>query len=106
MASFIPQWREEGPHGSGSFANLLWCRPARYADIKNIPERTTTGETTTNAPVKKEEKKEAHLPVPSADKASAAASSSKLDLDGNPVYPPAAKPIMQVNIDTGMSTAV
>jgi pre-mRNA 3'-end-processing factor FIP1 len=56
--------------------------------------------------VKKEDKKEAHLPVPSADKASAAASSSKLDLEGNPVYPAAGKPIMQVNIDAGMSASV
>lgn len=75
------------------------CRQSRYSDIKNIPQRTASGEVSAKpAPAKDEQKP---LPVPSADQAAAAASSSKIDINANPVYPAAGKPITQVNIDTG-----
>ncbi|KKA31081.1 hypothetical protein TD95_001790 [Thielaviopsis punctulata] len=44
----------------------------------------------------------APLPVPKADQAAQAASTSKLNINGNPVYPPAGKPIMSVVIDTDL----
>lgn len=84
----------EGPHANGS-------RQPRYSDIKNIPQRTTSGEVSAKPAPQKDEQKP--LPVPSADQAAAAASSSKIDINANPVYPAAGKPITQVNIDTGKS---
>lgn len=76
-----------------------YSRQSRYSDIKNIPQRTTSGEVSSKPAPPKEEQKP--LPVPSADQAAAAASSSKIDINANPVYPAAGKPITQVNIDTG-----
>merc|ERR1719160_2476575 len=72
---------------------------AKYSDIRNIPQRsTTTGE----ASKPKEEKKTA---APSADQSSAAASKSTVDIDADPIYPlPSGegKPITQVTIDTDL----
>ncbi|SPO01481.1 related to Pre-mRNA polyadenylation factor FIP1 [Cephalotrichum gorgonifer] len=73
---------------------------SRYSDIKNIPQRTTSGEVSSKPATVKEEQKP--LPVPTADQAAAAASSSKIDINANPVYPAAGKPITQVNIDTDL----
>ena len=77
----------------------MMSRQSRYSDIKNIPQRTASGEIASKPTPAKEEQKP--LPVPSADQAAAAASSSKININANPVYPPAGKPITQVNIDTG-----
>lgn len=84
--------RNEGTLANGS-------RQSRYSDIKNIPQRTASGEVSSKPARPKDEEKP--LPVPSADQAAAAASSSKIDINANPIYPPAGKPITQVNIDTG-----
>lgn len=58
-----------------------------------------------SAPVKKEDESRAsstlNVSAPSADKTSAAASKSTIDINANPVYPAAGKPITQVNIDEG-----
>lgn len=91
------------PSGSSvtsfSFLFSAMTRQSRYSDIKNIPQRTASGEIASKpAPVKEEQRP---LPVPSADQAAAAASSSKININANPVYPPAGKPITHVNIDTG-----
>lgn len=42
-----------------------------------------------------------NISAPTADKASEAASKSTVDINANPVYPAAGKPITQVNIDEG-----
>jgi len=54
------------------------------------------------SPTTKPETPSIPLAVPSADKAAAAASSSKIDVEGNPVYGPSGKRITAVNIDEGM----
>lgn len=57
----------------------------------------------TAAPVKTADSKSHNtaLGVPIADKTSAAASKSTIDINANPVYAPAGKPITQVSIDEG-----
>jgi hypothetical protein len=82
------------------------CRQSKYSDIRNIPQRTTSSDGVATVSVKKEESKShssAHIGVPSADKTSAAASKSTIDINANPEYPAAGKPITQVNIDEGAS---
>ncbi|KAG5972098.1 cleavage polyadenylation factor subunit fip1 [Claviceps digitariae] len=85
---------------------------SKYSDIRNIPQRTTSGDSTSkSAPVKKEEKSKSgrtpgtalNVAAPSADKASAAASRSTIDINANPVYPSTGKPITQVNIDEDLA---
>jgi pre-mRNA 3'-end-processing factor FIP1 len=55
------------------------------------------------APVKKESESQPspNLAAPSADKTSAAASKSTIDVNANPIHPGTGKPITQVNIDEG-----
>ncbi|TDZ20189.1 Pre-mRNA polyadenylation factor FIP1 [Colletotrichum sidae] len=80
---------------------------SRYSDIRNIPQRSASNDMTVKAaPAKKEEDDSSRvspsdlpLGVPSADKAAAAASKSTIDVNANPAYPPAGKPITAVNID-------
>ncbi|OAA33621.1 Pre-mRNA polyadenylation factor Fip1 [Moelleriella libera RCEF 2490] len=80
-------------------------RQSKYSDIRNIPQRSTSSDSPSKpGPVKKEEDIKSvnnakSLATPSADKASAAASRSKIDINANPVYAGAGKPITQVNID-------
>ncbi|CAI4213123.1 unnamed protein product [Parascedosporium putredinis] len=63
---------------------------SRYSDIKNIPQRTTSGEIASKpAPAKNDQKP---LPVPLADQAAAAARSSKININAAPVYPRPASP--------------
>ncbi|KEY66632.1 hypothetical protein S7711_01927 [Stachybotrys chartarum IBT 7711] len=75
----------------------------KYSDIRNIPQRTTsTDPAIRQAPVKRESEPRTsalNTAAPSADAASQAASKSTIDINANPVYPPAGKPITQVNID-------
>ncbi|KAI3320174.1 Fip1-domain-containing protein [Xylariaceae sp. AK1471] len=67
---------------------------SRYSDIRNIPQRSTSTDTSTKPPVKKEEPSKgfsgAELPP---------VSTSTIDVNAIPVYKPAGKPITQVNID-------
>ncbi|KAI0529936.1 Fip1 motif-domain-containing protein [Xylaria digitata] len=67
---------------------------SRYSDIRNIPQRSTSADTSTKPPVKKEEESKsasgAELPP---------VSTSTIDVHAVPVYKPAGKPITQVNID-------
>ncbi|KAL3602435.1 cleavage polyadenylation factor subunit fip1 [Fusarium poae] len=75
---------------------------SKYSDIRNIPQRTASNDMSTQpAPVKKESESRASLNVaaPSADKTSAAASKSTIDVNVNPIHPGTGKPITQVNID-------
>ncbi|OAQ62217.1 Fip1 like protein [Pochonia chlamydosporia 170] len=78
---------------------------SKYSDIRNIPQRSTSGDSPAKpAPTKPEEDSKAqsnvkNVAAPSADKASAAASKSTIDINANPMYPPAGKPITHVNID-------
>ncbi|KAG5923777.1 cleavage polyadenylation factor subunit fip1 [Claviceps africana] len=84
---------------------------SKYSDIRNIPQRTTSGDATSKpTPGKKEEKSKpsrgttaVNVAIPSADQASAAASRSTIDINANPVYPSAGKPITQVNIDEDLA---
>ncbi|KAI1109866.1 Fip1 motif-domain-containing protein [Nemania sp. NC0429] len=67
---------------------------SRYSDIRNIPQRSTSTDTSTKPPVKKEESSKsasaAELPAVSA---------STIDVNAVPIYKPVGKPITQVNID-------
>ncbi|OAA70399.1 Fip1 like protein [Cordyceps fumosorosea ARSEF 2679] len=80
---------------------------AKYSDIRNIPQRSGTkdspGKPAPVAPAQTEAQTPSssalQLAAPSADKASAAASKSTVDINANPIYPPVGKPITQVNID-------
>ncbi|KAF6810281.1 Fip1 domain-containing protein [Colletotrichum plurivorum] len=85
---------------------------SRYSDIRNIPQRSASNDMTVKAaPAKKEGESPRASPsdlplgVPSADKAAAAASKSTIDVNANPPYPPAGKPITAVNIDEGKPVA-
>jgi len=74
---------------------------SKYSDIRNIPQRSTARDSA-DPPSKKEASKArsaSNVAAPSADKTSAAASKSTIDIDANPIYPAAGKPITQVNID-------
>ncbi|GAO17373.1 hypothetical protein UVI_02038930 [Ustilaginoidea virens] len=78
---------------------------SKYSDIRNIPQRSTSGESPAKpAAAKRESESKSsngalNVAAPSADQASAAASKSTIDINANPVYPSAGKPITQVNID-------
>ncbi|KAI0508711.1 Fip1 motif-domain-containing protein [Xylaria bambusicola] len=67
---------------------------SRYSDIRNIPQRSTSADTSTKPPVKKDESSTgtsgAELPP---------VSTSTIDVHGVPIYNPVGKPITQVNID-------
>ena len=79
-------------------------RQSKYSDIRNIPQRSTANDAADPASAKREGSKgpsAANVATPSADKTSAAASKSTIDIDANPIYPAAGKPITQVNIDEG-----
>lgn len=82
---------------------------SKYSDIRNIPQRSTSGDSTSKpAPAKKEEESRSangtiNIAAPSADQASAAASRSTIDINANPVYPGTGKPITQINIDEDLA---
>ncbi|KAI0910882.1 Fip1-domain-containing protein [Ustulina deusta] len=67
---------------------------SRYSDIRNIPQRSTSADTSIKPPVKKEEPSKgvsaAELPP---------VSTSTIDVHAVPIYNPVGKPITQVNID-------
>jgi len=72
-------------------------RNARYNEIRNIPQRTGTGETGVKvAPVKKESSGKG---VAVSGSELPAVATSKIDVNAKPMYEPAGKPITQVNID-------
>ncbi|KAM0276424.1 hypothetical protein ACHAQH_006776 [Verticillium albo-atrum] len=82
---------------------------SRYSDIRNIPQRTASSDIavkpaapaapSTKSPAPKFESPAIALAVPSADKVAAAASSSKIDVNGNPIHAASGKHITAVNID-------
>ncbi|CAF3512184.1 Cleavage polyadenylation factor subunit fip1 [Fusarium graminearum] len=75
---------------------------SKYSDIRNIPQRTASNDMPAQpAPVKQESESRTSVNVaaPSADKTSAAASKSTIDVNVNPIHPGTGKPITQVNID-------
>ncbi|KAI1182603.1 Fip1 motif-domain-containing protein [Nemania serpens] len=66
---------------------------SRYSDIRNIPQRSTSTDTSRKPPIKKEESsKSASAELP-------AVSTSTIDVNAIPIYKPVGKPITQVNID-------
>ncbi|KAI1462999.1 Fip1-domain-containing protein [Daldinia caldariorum] len=68
---------------------------SRYSDIRNIPQRSASSDTTKPTAIKKED-------VPSRSTSShelPAVSTSKVDVNTIPIYKPVGKPITQVNID-------
>ncbi|GAW23404.1 hypothetical protein ANO14919_129630 [Xylariales sp. No.14919] len=71
---------------------------SRYSDIRNIPQRSTSADTSTKPPVKKDEPSKstsgAELPP---------VSTSTIDVHAVPVYKPVGKPITQVNIDQDLA---
>ncbi|KAF4976249.1 hypothetical protein FZEAL_7056 [Fusarium zealandicum] len=77
---------------------------SKYSDIRNIPQRTASNDMPSQpAPVKKESESQqssiVNVAAPSADKTSAAASKSTIDVNANPIHAASGKPITQVNID-------
>ncbi|KAM0561303.1 hypothetical protein ACHAPJ_003182 [Fusarium lateritium] len=78
-------------------------KPAPPHDIRNIPQRTASNDMPAQpAPVKKESESRqpsVNVAAPSADKTSAAASKSTIDVNVNPIHLGTGKPITQVNID-------
>ena len=85
---------------------LIENRQTKYSDIRNIPTRSTSSEVATkpaSAKADGEPKSQsaANIAAPSADKTSAAASKSTIDIHADPIHPVAGKPITQVNIDEG-----
>ena len=79
-------------------------RQSKYSDIRNIPQRTASSDVPTQpAPARKdsESRPSVNVAAPSADKTSAAASKSTIDVNANPIHPGTGKPITQVNIDEG-----
>ncbi|KAI1740221.1 Fip1 motif-domain-containing protein [Xylaria scruposa] len=70
---------------------------SRYSDIRNIPQRSTSTDTSTKPPVKKDDstKGSAATELPPV-------STSTVDVNAVPIYKPAGKPITQVNIDTDL----
>lgn len=75
---------------------------SKYSDIRNIPQRTASSDVPTQpAPARKdsESRPSVNVAAPSADKTSAAASKSTIDVNVNPIHPGTGKPITQVNID-------
>ena len=69
---------------------------SRYNDIRNIPQRSTSNETSLKPGFKKEGSKATSGPELSA------VSTSKIDVDEIPIYKPVGKPITQVDIDKGV----
>ncbi|KAH7163556.1 Fip1 motif-domain-containing protein [Dactylonectria estremocensis] len=77
---------------------------SKYSDIRNIPQRSASTDVTVKAaPVKKDDESRQsstfNVAAPSADKTSAAASKSTIDINANPIHAGSGKPITQVNID-------
>ncbi|KAJ4174670.1 cleavage polyadenylation factor subunit fip1 [Fusarium falciforme] len=77
---------------------------SKYSDIRNIPQRSASNDSPSqSAPVKKEgesrQSSSVNVAAPSADKTSAAASKSTIDVNAIPVHAASGKPITQVNID-------
>ncbi|KAI1024597.1 hypothetical protein LB503_007391 [Fusarium chuoi] len=75
---------------------------SKYSDIRNIPQRTASSDVPTQpAPARKdsESRPSVNVAAPSADKTSAAASKSTIDVNVNPIHLGTGKPITQVNID-------
>ncbi|EPE28504.1 hypothetical protein GLAREA_09625 [Glarea lozoyensis ATCC 20868] len=104
---------EEGSDDSDSDIDIITERKdggqaapptqARYNEIRNVPQRTSTNDTTPAvAPIKKEGKDKKRAPsVSGADLPGIA--TSKIDVNAKPVYEPAGKPITQVNIDEDLN---
>ncbi|KAF3066484.1 Pre-mRNA polyadenylation factor FIP1 [Daldinia childiae] len=68
---------------------------SRYSDIRNIPQRSASSDTSKPATVKKED-----APTRSTSGHDLpAVSTSKVDVNAIPVYKPVGKPITQINID-------
>lgn len=67
---------------------------SRYSDIRNIPQRSASTDTSTKPPVKKEESSKNHAAAELPP-----VSTSTIDVNAVPVYKPVGKPITQVNID-------
>ncbi|KAL6412289.1 Pre-mRNA polyadenylation factor FIP1 [Ilyonectria robusta] len=95
------------------YVNLLCDKADRttrtLTDIRNIPQRSASTDVTVKpAPAKKEDESRQsstlNVAAPSADKTSAAASKSTIDINANPIHAGSGKPITQVNIDEGQSS--
>jgi pre-mRNA 3'-end-processing factor FIP1 len=88
-------------------ADCCVSRQSKYSDIRNIPQRSTSGDSPAKPAATKREddsKSQANtsnVAAPSADQTSAAASKSTVDINAIPIYSAAGKPITQVNIDEG-----
>ncbi|UNI20425.1 cleavage polyadenylation factor subunit fip1 [Purpureocillium takamizusanense] len=83
-------------------ADSSTSRQAKYSEIRNIPQRSTSTDAPAKPPPSRKDepsKTGPNVAAPSADRASAAASKSTIDVNGNPTYPATGKPITQVNID-------
>jgi pre-mRNA 3'-end-processing factor FIP1 len=76
-----------------------FSQPPRYNDIRNIPQRTTSSEVTSKPSAIKKETSKGAQQVSGKDLPGL--STSKIKVDGKPVYQPAGKPITQVDIDEG-----
>ncbi|KAI1266970.1 Fip1 motif-domain-containing protein [Xylariaceae sp. FL1019] len=70
---------------------------SRYSDIRNIPQRSTSTDTSTKAPIKKEQPSKS---APTAELPPV--STSKIDVHAIPIHKGTGKPITQVNIDTDL----
>ncbi|KAL2018168.1 hypothetical protein VTK56DRAFT_1193 [Thermocarpiscus australiensis] len=67
---------------------------SRYSEIRNIPQRSTSSETSVKpSPVKREEQSKQSSADPPP------ASTSKIDVNAIPIHKPTGKPLTQVNID-------
>ncbi|KAI1809790.1 Fip1-domain-containing protein [Poronia punctata] len=81
----------------------------RYNDIRNIPQRSASTDTSTKPPIKKEkeERSKATSGGSAASGASGAdfppVSTSTIDVNADPVYKSVGKPITQVNIDQDLT---
>ncbi|KAI0198126.1 Fip1 motif-domain-containing protein [Astrocystis sublimbata] len=71
---------------------------SRYSDIRNIPQRSTSTDTSTKLPVKAEPAK----PTTTGGAELPPVSTSTVDVHAVPIYKPAGKPITHVNIDTDL----
>lgn len=76
-------------------------QPARYNDIRNIPQRTGSSDLATKPTATKKETSKGTPQVSGKDLPGI--STSKINVDGKPIYEPAGKPITQVNIDEDLS---
>ncbi|CAG8979888.1 hypothetical protein HYALB_00002662 [Hymenoscyphus albidus] len=79
--------------------------PARYNEIRNIPQRTSTSEAAPEpSPTTiKKAPKAAKLPPSGAGQDLPGIATSKIDVNAKPIYEPAGKPITQVNIDEDLN---